>query len=1116
MYRLYALFLIVPLLSAQTSTATLTGSVRDASGAGIADVRIKLVHLATQTPRETTSSSKGDYRFPFLPAGDYSVMATAPGFRGRLVQKLTLAVQQTARLDLAMEVGVVEQTVEVSDVVPLLNSETATLGQVIDSKRILELPLNGRQFLELALLVPGVTTGNGGPQSGQTSLFQRPGQDASLSVSGGRAQNNNFLLDGVTNTDGDVNAYIFSPSVEAIQEFKVETSNYSAEFGRSSSGQINIITKSGTNDLRGTAYHFLRNNALDARPFNNPNKLPQFNFNQFGFAVGGPVRRDSTFFFFNYEGIRRVQGQSRISTVPLTPARAGDFAGFPSIFDPLTLRPDPSDPAGRRQVREPFPNNRIPGQRLSPISTRVLGFVPEPNLPTRINNFLDTRNQRQRNNQGTVRGDQRVGNRGLLFGRYSLSNETGFVPTSLPGSGTISAVRAIHAAVGYTHTFSPRLVNELRLGYARLRLERLSENAFKRDIVSELGITGVQFGGPQVWGIPSFTIPGYAALGDDNFFLPMRLRNNTYHLADNFSWSLGQHTLRFGGEVRRFEFNIIQIFTPRGDFRFTPNFTNRNAGTQAGDTTGDALASMLLGLPVQQRRTVGTANAYLRQHSVAGYLQDDWKLSARLTLNLGVRYEFTSPFYDKFDRLSNVSFKGLRTLTALRPEDYGKVDVPVVLAGRNGTPRGLTSPDFNNWAPRFGLAYRPDRAGRWVVRLGGGVFYGAQDGEHYGRTSINIPFVVSDIQDSNAFIPEIPQIGFTIAPQIGGNALRNVFVGIDENLRTPYSIQWNSSVQRQIGGRLAAEIAYVGSVSHKLDTRNAYNDAPPAPGGLDARRPHQNLITPDVRGLGALLPAPVAGRTVLAGTIENQVNRVSASYHGMHAKLQYRLTGGLSFLTSYTWAKAISDGNSYRRQGFQGELAQDFLNVSERALTGFDVRHRAVANFLYQIPFCQTKDGCFGSGVARTLLGGWQWNGIVQAQSGFPFTVLLASATANNGRATRADAVLGQDPALPRDQRTAARYFNTGAFSAPAPFTFGNLGVNTAPGPGLWTFDTSLFKNFAITERWSLQFRSEFFNALNHPNFAQPVATLGVPQFGTVTGQSTPPRQIQFALKILF
>jgi outer membrane receptor protein involved in Fe transport len=1114
----YLLVLLsLPPLQAQTSSATLTGTVRDSSGAGLANAHVKVVNLGTQALREVDANSEGDYRFPFLAAGDYSLTATAAGFRTRMIQKLTLTVQQTARLDLDMEVGVVEQAVEVKDVVPLLNSETATLGQVIDSKRILELPLNGRQFLELALLVPGVTTGNGGPQNGQNSLFQRPGQDSSISVSGGRAQNNNFLLDGITNTDGDVNAYIFSPSVEAIQEFKVETSNYSAEFGRSSSGQINIVTKSGSNEPRGTVYHFLRNDALDARPFNNPNKLPQFGFNQFGFALGGPVKKDSTFFFLNYEGIRRVQGQSRVSTVPLTAPRLGDFAGFAPIYDPLTLRADASDPAGRRLTREPFPNNRIPAQRLSPIATNVLGsLVPQPNLPGRINNLLDTRNQRQRNNQGTLRMDQRVGNRGMLFGRYSLSNETGFVPTALPGAGTDSAVRAMHAAVGYTHTIHSNLVNELRVGFARLRLERLSENAFKRDIVGELGISGVQFGGPQVWGIPSFTIPGYAALGDDNFFLPMRLRNNTYHIANNLSWNLGRHNVRVGGEIRRFEFNIIQIFTPRGDFRFTPNFTNRYAGTQAGDTTGDGLASMLLGLPVQQRRTVGTANAYLRQHSAAGYLQDDWKLNGRLTLNLGVRYEFTSPFYDKYDRLSNVSFKGLRTLTALRPEDYGRVDVPVVLAGRNGTPRGLTSSDYNNWAPRFGLAYRPDNAGKWVVRLGGGMFYGAQDGEHYGRTSINIPFVVSDIQDSNTFIPEIPQIGFTIAPQIGGNGLRNVFVGIDENLRTPYSIQWNSSVQRQIGTRMAAEVAYVGSVSHKLDTRNAYNDVPPAPGAIDARRPHQNLITPDVSGLGNLLPAPVVGRTVLAGTIENQVNRVSANYHGFHSKLQYKLTNGLSFLTAYTWAKAISDGNSYRRQGFQGELAQDFLNVSERALTGFDVRHRLVVNFLYQIPFCQTKDGCFGSAVARTVLGGWQWNGIVQAQTGFPFTVLLASSTANNGRATRANAVVGQDPRLPEAQRSPAQYLNVAAFAAPAPFAVGNLGVNTVPGPGLWTMDTSLFKNFAIRERLSLQFRGEFFNALNHPNWAQPIATFGVAQFGTITGQSTPPRQVQLALKLLF
>ncbi|MCS7027007.1 MAG: TonB-dependent receptor [Bryobacteraceae bacterium] len=1114
---LFVFILVCQALHAQTFTATLLGTVRDPTGAQIANVRIELQNLATQAKRETVTDTNGEYRFSFLPPGGYSLTSRAAGFRMQSIQQITLMVNQTARVDINMELGALDQRVEITDVLPMLNTDTATLGQVIGSKEILDLPLNGRQFLELALLVPGVTRGNGGPQAGTTSLFQRPGQDSSLSVSGGRAQNNNFLLDGTTNTDGDVNAYVLSPSVEAIQEFKVETSNYSAEFGRSSSGQINIITKSGTNELRGSVYHFLRNNRLDARPFHNPNRLPPFRLNQFGFAVGGPLRKDSTFFFFNYEGLRRTQGQSRVSTVPLSGPRAGDFAGFPLIFDPFTLRPDPEDATGRRQSRQPFPANRIPTARLDRIATRILNeLVPAANLSGAVNNLLDTRDQRQRNNQGTIRGDRYVRNRSLLFARYSLSNETGFVPTGLPGSGTVSAVRAAHATLGYTETFSPQLASESRFGFARLRLERLSENAFRRDIVGELGIPGVQFGGPQVWGIPSFTVPGYTTIGDDNFFLPMRMRNNTFHLVDNISWNRGKHNLRFGGELRHFQFNIIQIFTPRGDFRFTANFTNRFAGTQPGDTTGDALASMLLGLPVQQRRTIGTANAYLRQNAWAGYFQDDFKLNQQFTLNLGLRYEFTSPFYDKFDRLSNVSLKNIPTLTALRPEDYGKVDVPIVLAGRKGVPRGLTSSDYNNFAPRFGLAWRPRSGDSWVVRLGAGLFYGAQDGEHYGRTSINLPFVASDIQDSDQFLPQILGIGFTVPPQIGGNALRQVFVGVDEQLRTPYTMQWNLAMQRQLGSRLAGELAYVASVSHKLDTRNAYNDAPPAPGGLDARRPHQRLILPDVQGVQALLPAPVVGSFVLAGTIENQVNRVSANYHALHAKLQHRLSGNFSFLTSYTWAKAISDGNSYRRQGFQGELAQDFLNVSERALTGYDVRHRFVANFLYAIPLCQAKSSCFGSAAARAMLGGWQWNGLLQAQTGFPFTVLLANATANNGRATRPNVVAGQKAQLPRQQRTAERYFNINAFVAPPPFTLGNAGVNTVPGPGLWTLDTSLVKNFSWKDPRGVQFRAEFFNLFNRPNFGQPNAFLGVPQFGTVTSQSTSPRQIQFALKLLF
>jgi hypothetical protein len=1064
------------------------------------------------------TEAAGEYRFPALQAGEYSIEVTAPGFRTEKIRVVPLQVNQVARVNVRVTPGSVNESVQVEAAVPLLNTETAALGEVINTRRILELPLNGRQFLELALLVPGVTGGNGGPQSGSSSLFQRPGQNASLSVSGGRAQNNNYLLDGTTNTDGNVNTYVISPSVDAIQEFKVETGNYSAEFGRSSSGQINIITKSGTNEFHGSIYHFLRNDAFDARPFNNPGELPAFRFNQFGATVGGPIRRDSTFFFLNFEGLRRVQGQSRIQSVPVSAQRLGDFSGGTPIYDPGTTRPDPSDPTGRRLIRDQFPGNVIPLIRQDPVARRMLAeLIPAANLSGRTNNLLDTRNERQRNNQSSGRIDQRVGRNGFLFGRHTVSNETGFVPTGLPGSGSLSAVRAQHFTLSETHTFSPVVVNELRLGFARLRLERLSENAYKRDVVSELGVPGVQFGGPEVWGIPSVTIPGYSVIGDDNFFLPMRLRNNTYQVVNTLTWNRGAHNLRFGGEIRRFQFNILQIFTPRGDFRFSSNYTTRFAGTGGNDPTGDALASFLLGLPSQQRRTVGTANAYLRQTALAGFVQDDCKVSRDLSLNLGLRYEYTSPFVDKYDRLSNVSLKNIPTLNDVVAQNaIGQYPVPIVLAGQNGTPRGLTRSDFNNFAPRVGIAWRPFGSNVWVLRAGAGIFYGAQDGEHYGRTSINLPFVQSDIQTSDAFMPEIRGIGITIDPQIGGNNLRNVFVGIDENLRTPYSQQWSFAIQRQIGSSTAAEVAYVGSVSHKLDTRNAYNDALPGSGNLDARRLHQVLLLPDVSSLRpGTLPAPVAGTTVLAGTIENQVNRVSANYHALHAKVEQRLSRGFSFMGSYTWAKSISDGNSYRRQGFQGELAQDFLNVSERALTGFDVRHRFVANGLFELPVCRTGGACAGSRLLRGILGGWQINGLFQAQTGFPFTVLVANSAANNGRATRANVVAGVSPELP-DGRSAARWFNTGAFAAPLPFTLGNSGVNNVFGPGMWTLDSSLMKTFALTEQYRLQFRTELFNTFNHVNLDQPNSSLGSPQFGTVTGQRVPPRQIQFALKLLF
>ncbi len=1104
------------LVVSQTATSTVLGTIADSTRAVIPNVSVRITNTQTGLTRQTATDALGNYSFPALQPGVYSVEAETQGFRRERVSELALQVNQTARVDFTLEPGTVNESVEVPAVTSLLNTDTATVSQVIENKRIVELPLNKRQFLDLALLTPGVTLGNGGPQSGSSTLFARPSSNSSVSVNGQRSQNNNFLLDGVLNTDGDVNAFVVTPSIDAVREFRVETSNYSAEFGRSSGAQINVVSKSGTNQYHGSVYEFLRNSALDARPFSNPGKLPAFRFNQYGFTVGGPIRKDQTFFFLNYEGLRSVQGQSAIASVPLARQRAGDFSGLRAIYDPDTLAPDPT---GKRMVRTQFPSNTIPLDRINPIAAGMLrDFVPMPNLPGTTNNLLDTRSQRQRNNQEGLRFDQRIATGGNLFGRYTISNETGFIPSGLPGSGAISRVRGHHAALGETHSIRSNIVNEARFGFARLALGRVSENAYKRDIVTEVGIPGVQFAGPEVWGIPSMTVPGYTTMGDDNFFLPMLLRDNTFQWLDTLSIISGRHTIKIGGEFRRFQFNITQLFTPRGDIRFSANFTNRFAGTGGTDTTGDALASFLLGLPVQQRRTVGNANAYLRQLAYSGFVQDDWKVSQKLTLNLGIRYEFTSPFSDKYDRLGNVSFKGIPPLREIAAGNLvGKYTLPIVLAGQDGTPRGLTTSDRNNWAPRLGLAWRPGKDNTWVIRAGLGVFFGVTDGEHVGRTTINLPFVLGETQNSDSFIPSIGGIGFTVEPAIGGNALRQSFIGLDENLRTPYTIQWNFAIQRALTSSVVAEVGYIGSQSHKLDTRNAMNDPVAAPGDIDSRRFFQKMILPDLSTLkGVEFPAPLVGREINAGTIEIQANRVNANYHALQSKIEKRFSKGFSALGSYTWSKAISDGNSYRRQGLQGELAQDFLNNAERALTGFDVRHRIVANALYEVPFCNSGNSCFAGHFGRALFGGWQVNGIVQAQSGFPFTVLLVSATANNGRSTRPNVVAGVSPYLPEGERSAARWLNPAAFAMPAPFTVGNAGVNTLIGPGLSSVDCSLMKNTNFNERWRLQFRAEFFNILNHVSYGTPNPQLGSNQFGTITTQSVTPRQIQFGMKLLF
>ena len=748
------------------------------------------------------------------------------------------------------------------------------------------------------------------------------------------------------------------------------------------------------------------------------------------------------------------------------------------------------------------------------MAARILNsFIPAPTSAGAANNYLDTRAARQRNNQESIRVDHKLTAKDSMFGRYTLSNETSFVPSGLPGSGSYSYVRAQGLALSETHIAGPTLVNEFKFGYSRLRLERLSENAFKRNIVGELGIPAVQFGGPEVWGVPSVTIPGYTTIGDDNFFLPMRLRDNGFQVVNNLTWVRGRHNLKFGGEIRRSQFNIIQIFTPRGDFRFGAGQTMQFAGTTATDNTGSALASFLLGLPTQQRRTVGVNPSYLRNIDLGGFVQDDWKVTPRLTVNVGIRYDFNSPWVDKFDRLSNVSFKGLPSINEIAAQGaLGKYAVPIVLAGRNGTPRGLTTSDGNNFAPRVGIAWRPLASERFVVRAGYGLYYGATDGEHVGRVSINPPFVVGDTQDGDTFLARIEGIGFTTPPGIGG-PLRQSFIGMQENLRSPYTHEWNVAIQFEPVKALAAEVAYVGSASHKLDYRDAENDAVLGAGAVDARRLFQTMMLPsDLPNVSV----PVFSTVIPASTIEIQTNRVNSNYHGLQSKVERRFRGGFTALASYTWSKAIADGNSYRRQGAQGELAQDFLHNRERGLVGYDVRQRVTGSFLYDLPFGSGKRVPVSNKVLDRIAGGWQLSGIFQAQTGFPFTVLMATATANNGRSTRPNVVAGQSPDLPGDQQSVSRYFNAAAFAAPAPLTLGNSGVMNVRGPGLHSLDGGILKRIAIREQHALQLRIEIFNLYNHPSWGAPNTSLGTAAFNTISSQSVAPRQLQFGLKYLF
>lgn len=1085
---------------AQSDTASLSGALTDSSAAAIAGAKITLLNVATRSQRTALSDVQGLYRFSLLIPGAYAITIDAPGMKQYRNTDLTLSVAQAARLDVRLEIGSNMEVVEVQTPTLLLNAETASQGTVIGGEKIVSLPLNGRQFLQLALLVPGA---NSGGRAVQQNL-NRQGMIGGLSISGGRTNNTAFLLDGGINLDPDYNSLSYSPSIDSIAEFQVQTGIFPAEYGRASGGQVNVITKSGGNAFHGSAYEFLRNDTFDARPFNLPTPaLPKYRRNQFGATIGGPLVRSKLFWFFSYEGLRLRQAGAGLTTVtvPTAAQRGGDFSATRGgIFDPDTLQ---------NGARQPFPLNQIPSQRVNPFALAAVNALPLPNIAG-TSLFVNSNGLlRQTNDNYSGRVDYLLIPNVSVFARYSLAKEDAIIPSPVTGRDNINQVKPQHATFGATKTLRANLLSETRAAFSRFRQTNgLPELSFN--------VNG------QPTRVPQFLVAGYPTMGGAGQFTGttgggiVLVRDNTFQLYENVFWQHGRHAIKFGGEVLHIQYNRYEAPNAAGNYQFTNGFTTRTANN---DGTGDALASLFLALPAVGNRSVGPSRIDGRQWVYSAYIQDDFRILPKLTLNLGVRYELAPPVYDARQQMSSIDYSTVPSPGEIFISGKTAFHTPrLFVCGQSGYAKGCAKTDYNNIAPRVGVVWSVNP--RTVLRAGGGVFYAATDLNPLFRLAAGLPNNLIQTLTSNNFVPQYRGFDIFGPAVVGPTQIQQA--GIDLNQRTSYTLQWTFTLQRELWRKTAFEAGYMASMGLKLEQNVQPNNALPGSGAVDPRRPFKGVEYAP----GTQFPSylTVVGNTVPVGFINYLPHAAQSNYHSLFARFEKPFAKGASWLTSYTFSKAISNAPQFRNaggiNGSENSPAQDAFNLrAERSLASFDTRHRLVNTAVYQLPFGRSKP-YLRYGLPSKLFGGWEISGILTLQSGFPFTANLRGDTAGVGAGTggifvRPNAVPGVDWKLKGSERTTARYFNTSAFSQPAAGTFGNVGRNTLIGPGLVNVDAVLARSVRLREKANLQFRAEFFNALNTPNFSLVGRIVNDPTFGQVLSQFDP-RQLQFGLKITF
>ena len=1120
----------------------LTGRVSDPSGAAVAGALLTLTNTNTNGVRTTNSTDSGDYAFPSVPPGFYRLKTEHTGFKSATSNDIEIQVQQTVRLDIALQVGQVSESIEVSATADLLQEENASVGTVIENKGITELPLNGRQYLNLVALAANVNTlASASGQAGSREGGDRASQ--SISAGGQRIMFDYFTLDGVTNTDPDFNTYVVLPSIDAIQEFKVQTGVYPAEFGHQAS-QINVLTKSGGNAYHGALFDFVRNDVFDSIPYaftsNHPKKSP-FKWNDYGFEIDGPVRipklfngKNRLFFMANDEWKTQRQNSQTLYTLPTAAEQQGNLSALSAtIYDPAT-----GGPTGA--TKTPFPGNIIPTNRLDPISLKFLNYYAAASLPTANNNYPFFVSSPLNRDGFTLRIDFVESSKSQWTGRYSWGDENQS-SNGLGGLGSKIITNYEQYLGSNTRTLTPSLVNEARYGYTRIFNSIGTLSAFNNNVVAALGVPGLQAGLPATWGIPAISLngDGFSGIGD-NTDGPYVIQDNSLQMVDNLSWIKGKHTFRFGFEYTRQNFNQVGNQFSRGNFVFQPNATQ--SPTHAG---GDAFAEFLLGDLYQSTVAVAIASANYQRNTETAFADDTYKITPKLTLALGLRYELTPPWVDQlgndftvaipqiffspqapqsmwpyFVRQGNCTnpYQGLSINWTNTAGTAGSSANPAPICSNGKYPDALMQTQYANFAPRVGISWSPDS--KLVVRAGFGLFYNQDIGNAYFDMARNIAGRVTQTSGQNGGTVGVPNLFYSNAVPGGSGAVAQIpppYAYADAySHKTSYTMQYLLNVQRTVGGNWVFEVGYLGTLSHHLF---GFQDA------------NQGIPFGYI-GNGAVTPVAQRLPFLNYGVIQLVQDGGNANYNALSIKATRRFSQGISVIGSYTWSKSIDDTSGIRVQGYDTLFPQNSDCITcERGLSSFDVRSRFVTSVLYDLPFGKGKRFNISNSALNGIAGGWQAGGILTLQSGVPGTLGIGgvdNASTSDGGYDRPIST-GVSPYA--SNRTPSRWLNPAAFVEAPPGFFGNVGRDTIIGPGIANIDFEIHKQFKMpySDHHYLQFRLEAFNALNHPNWQMPSLNIlagsafpGQPgtnahqNFGVVSATSTSMRQVQLGLKYSF